>query len=373
MQLHEATKNKLSQCDRIVYLHVDHFEPSSTSNFEKVDLILKRMISDIKMGFFRPSLFFKITAGMKWKDNAPLFSPTSQHNMVMSHVKTLAHLGYDIHLHIHHERWTRSELTNHDWKETFKKESITDSELFELFVKGSMEEFRKYGLPIRDWGFVHGRWALNASDPLSCNITDEIEILRRNGCVADFTMPAGRSQCTPSMKGIFVIKPQDKPKCYNTGGMIDRGTHLLDDPNAFIICYPSSNYMYVSLDNLILRVGTRSDTLFRSLIAKDNSWAPEDPKVIIQEWILCSHILDRTLVIKTHSHNMRLSFWDDKTTGSLINNSPIFSSRQKERMYLLQEICKDNNLEDLKQVTARELIKFVRWVDGGKESRNYAW
>jgi hypothetical protein len=375
MNIHELTKEKLSQCDRVVYMHADHFEPSNTNDSTKVDSILKRMISDIKKGFYKPSLFLKITASMQWRNNEPFYKMISNHDMIMSHVKTLSDLGCDIHLHVHHERWTHSELTNAEWAEPFEKGIITDSELFELFIRRSLEELDRYKIPTKNWCFVHGRWALNASDDLSCNITDEISILRRNGCIADFTMPAGRTVCVPSMSGIYAIKPRNVAKCYDVGIPISRGSHLLDDPDAFIMCFPSTNYFYVSLDNLILKAGTLSKTFFRSAIAEDNNErfakCPEDPMLITQEWLLCSCILDRTLIIKTHSHNMRLVFWEDEY-GNLVNNSPIFNNNQKERMYLLQQICKDHNV-DFKLATARELLKYVKHVDSGEEAKNYVW
>lgn len=371
MNIHELTREKLSQCDRVVYMHADHFEPSNTKDPGDMDQILRRMISDIKMGFFKPSLFLKVAATMQWKDNKPHFRISPKHDLVMSHVKTLSDLGCDVHLHVHHERWTHSELTNPEWVEPFEQGLVTDSELLEIFIQKSLEEFVKYKIPTKDWCFVHGRWALNASDERTCNITDEIDILRRNGCVADFTMPAGRAMCNPPIKGIYAIRSQNMARCYDMGEVISRGSHLLDDPEAFIICYPSTNYFYVSLDNLILKAGTTSKTYFHSDIAEDNEKAPEDPNIIVQEWLLCSCILERTLIVKTHSHNMRFPFWQDEV-GQIVNNSPIFNDKQKERIHLLKGICKDSDI-DFKPITARELISYLRWVDQGEEANNYGW
>jgi hypothetical protein len=42
------------------------------------------------------------------------------------------------------------------------------------------------------YGFVHGNWALDNSrkDGRWCGVDNEIEVLRRTGCYADFTMPS---------------------------------------------------------------------------------------------------------------------------------------------------------------------------------------
>ena len=42
------------------------------------------------------------------------------------------------------------------------------------------------------YGFIHGNWALDDSDPrgANCGVRGELGILRRTGCYADFTMPS---------------------------------------------------------------------------------------------------------------------------------------------------------------------------------------
>ena len=371
MHIHEATKSKLSECDRVLYIHVDHFEPTSNSrDYAVVDTVLQTMIKDIRRSSFNPSLFLKIPATMTLRGDTPEFVPAPHAGMIMAHIKELSDLGCDIHQHIHHERWTHSELTGLEWLEPMSR-GLTDDEMLRTFITKSIELYKLYNIPTNDWGFVHGRWALNASDVRTCNITNEINILYNNGCVADFTMPAGRALCNPPISGIYAIKPINQARCYDTGKIIHKGSRLLDNGVPFIMCYPSTNYFYISLDNLILKAGTTSKTYYHSVVADDNEKAPEDPRVIIQEWILCSCVLDRSIIIKTHAHSMRPSFWQDDD-GNLINNSPIFNYKQRERMYLLQEMCNENGV-DFMYITARDLIDFVRWIDKGEEAKNYVW
>ncbi len=59
--------------------------------------------------------------------------------------------------------------------------------------------FHRHGLLRRDprtgqvtYGFIHGNWALCNSHPdgVDCGVDQELDILRRTGCYADFTMPS---------------------------------------------------------------------------------------------------------------------------------------------------------------------------------------
>lgn len=47
------------------------------------------------------------------------------------------------------------------------------------------------------YGFIHGNWALDNSraDGRWCGVTNELSVLRRTGCYADFTMPSAPGSC----------------------------------------------------------------------------------------------------------------------------------------------------------------------------------
>jgi len=71
------------------------------------------------------------------------------------------------------------------------------------------------------WGFVHGNWALDNSEPdgSNCGINNELIILREQGCYADFTLPSAPSATqTAKINSIYYAKddPQ-KPKSHNQG------------------------------------------------------------------------------------------------------------------------------------------------------------
>jgi hypothetical protein len=70
------------------------------------------------------------------------------------------------------------------------------------------------------FGFIHGNWALDNSDPngKNCGVSDEIGILRRLGCYADFTMPsAPHGSQTNTINSLYYAKDTPAPKSHNTG------------------------------------------------------------------------------------------------------------------------------------------------------------
>jgi hypothetical protein len=71
------------------------------------------------------------------------------------------------------------------------------------------------------FGFVHGNWALDNSRPDGrwCGVNDEIEILRRTGCYADFTLPSTPSPTqTRKINSIYyAVDDPLEPKSHDWG------------------------------------------------------------------------------------------------------------------------------------------------------------
>ena len=71
------------------------------------------------------------------------------------------------------------------------------------------------------YGFIHGNWALGNSRPDGrwCGVNDEISILRKTGCYADFTMPSA-PDCTQTrtINSIYYATDDlERPKSHDTG------------------------------------------------------------------------------------------------------------------------------------------------------------
>src|SRR5579871_6206508 len=73
------------------------------------------------------------------------------------------------------------------------------------------------------WGFIHGNWALANSRCENgrnfCGVNNEVELLQKEGCYADFTFPAWPHTAQPrQMNSIYYAKADAlRPKSYDRG------------------------------------------------------------------------------------------------------------------------------------------------------------
>ena len=85
------------------------------------------------------------------------------------------------------------------------------------------------------FGFIHGNWALDNSHPAGahCGVRNELRVLEKAGCYADFTMPSAPDPTqTATVNSIYYATPSDRPKSHNRGrparaGIVDPGGLLL--------------------------------------------------------------------------------------------------------------------------------------------------
>jgi hypothetical protein len=154
----------------------DHFEPSWG---EPSDEVADARVSAWTEGY--PRLF----ASFRDSDGRPprhtFFYPIDQY--VPRHVDAIAELcrrGYgEVEIHLHHDGDTAEGL-----ERTLRTFTATFAERHGLLGR------HPDGSPA--FGFVHGNWALDNSRPDGrwCGVDNELEVLRRCGCYADFTMPS---------------------------------------------------------------------------------------------------------------------------------------------------------------------------------------
>jgi len=154
----------------------DHFEPSwGNATAAQADQRMAAWMSKYPQssGQFRDS------------DGRPprhtFFYPIDQYEP--RHVDELAILcrqGFgEVEIHLHHD---------HDTAENLTRTLGRFSELFSQ--RHGLLGRAKDGRPV--YGFVHGNWALDNSRPDHrwCGVDNEIDVLRRTGCYADFTLPS---------------------------------------------------------------------------------------------------------------------------------------------------------------------------------------
>ena len=137
------------------------------------------------------------------------FYPAEQyHPAALDALAELAGLGIaDVEVHLHHH---------------------ADSEAAFLDLVGTFIErlHVRHGLLRRDstglrFGFIHGDWALDNSLPggMFCGLNNELSLLRKLGCYADFTLPSAPSRGQTRIVNTIYWANDDpkRPKSHDTG------------------------------------------------------------------------------------------------------------------------------------------------------------
>ena len=252
----------------------------------------------------------------------------------------------------HHEVYTRGGMESSqgsdvtEWINAHGTPEL-DAQRFELLLQLSLGAIeRDTGRKLREWAFVHGCWALNASDPEVCRITNEIEILMRHGCVADFSFPAGRRHCNPSIPEPTLCRAVDAEKGY-------------DDKRADALPMSSSQANFTSDRFLIW-----NSRLLHPLCSLDvyaDAVRPEfmDPEQLVTQWLRDSFALEGTLYIKTHGHSMN--------SPKLDLDAPSFwyEERLIQSVFSFLDRAASSADADIEMVTVSELIQEFRNIATG--------
>jgi hypothetical protein len=77
------------------------------------------------------------------------------------------------------------------------------------------------------FGFIHGNWTLDNSHPegRDCGLNNELQLLRKLGCYADFTMPCGPIPMQARMINTiyWAVDDPSQPKSYDRGAPVVAG------------------------------------------------------------------------------------------------------------------------------------------------------
>jgi hypothetical protein len=136
-----------------------------------------------------------------------------------------ARTGSEVEVHLHH----------HDDDEA----SVT------ALLEQGLRDLNGHGLLSRTadgqarYGFIHGNWALDNARPDGawCGVSNELAVLKRTGCYADFTLPAAPDPCqTKTINAVYHAKEDGLPRSHERGTLVqanqtatlrDRDDHLL--------------------------------------------------------------------------------------------------------------------------------------------------
>jgi hypothetical protein len=316
----------------LVYFHTDHFEPwravgsAPAVGQEVVDSIgdFCRVTERIDFArrltlFYKPHLNYALRTGddLARADPRDLvgFLERTEHEErfgrdAMREVATAS--AHDIQLHIHHEYYTATTAhTQPDAVAWFAGPlgRALDRQRLELAIGLNRAIIaRETGRSTERWFFIHGHWALNGSDDTSCTITDEIDLLLRNGCRGDFTFPAGRQHTNPRIAVPYLCRPFDAPKAYDRAEAepeIALGNAGAAARKFFVWSSPATN-LQCSLDYL-------SASSRRQI---------EDTGKAARELIDNAYVAGRRLFIKTHAHSMHAHYFEYARTAVFPHQYP---------------------------------------------------
>jgi hypothetical protein len=360
---------KRRACEAVCYFHTDHFEPWPYGIDASSARAVKRMAAQSSSSPHarRLSLFYSVfvpydlagaTPGAHGaEERAPgdtvifLVPSPEEADLASEVIRPLIGADkHEMHLHVHHEWWTRnrshldSDVSR--WVNAHSTAELDDARL-ELFFRLAKQTIaREIGAPFERWAFIHGNWALNASDPLICHVSNELAMLMRHGGFGDFTFPAGRSYCDPELRTPFTCLPIDLPRAYDDARADPRpigdGTGVMRSDRFFIWNAPIRS-VDVSLDYF---------------------WEPErfaTPERIVATWLRNSVSLGGRLFVKTHAHSMNAQYRLWEPDGLIPHRYPDII----KVFECLTRVC-DRAGVDLHYQTVNEVVGFLAEHDGGE-------
>ncbi|MFV3126370.1 hypothetical protein [Niveispirillum sp. KHB5.9] len=349
----------------IGYFHADHFEPwSKGTGGEYCAGVEKFQAQSAKSRFGRKmSLFYQgfvPAAFVQEGDSRALpgdrvgFGSMPEADRLR--VNEVMHpmerdFGHEMHLHIHHERWTRNtggyDKKLSSWIDQYSTPEM-DSRRLDRFIGLSLNSLSsEIARPVHHWAFVHGNWALNGSDHSICMVEDEIDILMRHGCWGDFTFPAGRGHCDPTIldqpytclpaHGMKVYDlPQSQPQPVRRG-------QATPGSGRFLIWASPIKAAFSSLD----------------YYSEGNRMRFRAPERMIEAWLEGSVVIDGRLFIKTHAHSLKWEYEIPQTDAPIPHCHPdvvgIFD--------LLERVAEQARLP-IEMMSVNEVR---RWLSSGAE------
>ncbi len=361
---------KRRRIKRIHYFHADHFEPWSLGLNEKTARGVERMGAMSRSSPFgrRMSLFYcpyvpyhldaagkRGEAGRATMHDAVIFGPRSdeQERFARETIRPLVTSDqHEMHLHVHHEFWTRNE-SNFDnpisrWVNANSSADMDKARLDHFFGRCKEVIGREIGGPFERWAFVHGNWALAASDPLICTIDNELSMIMRHGGFGDFSFPAGRGYCDPHLLAPFTCLPLDRKRAYDDPASdprpLEAGSRTLQADRFFIWNSPIKA-RYSSID----------------YYSEANRELFQTPERLIGEWLNGSVAFGDDLFIKTHAHSMK---WEYKISDE---GSPIphcYPPVVKVFEQLLR-VC-DRAAVQFQAETVNEIMAWLHHFDGSE-------
>jgi hypothetical protein len=303
---------------RLAYFHTDHFEPWRSVPGRSADLA--RAVDDVEQFALRceaiefarrSSLFVKSNVNFAVDDGRDLHraSPEDRLGFVPRNatgralgkamLAPVVDLGMELQVHIHHENFvwngTLKDPATRDYLATPLGKALGPARL-ELAVRLALEMLREdAGIALERWFFIHGHWALNGSDPGECTVVREIEMLMRNGCIGDFTQPAGRPHVDSRIGEPYLVKPVARAKGYDSEEAQPIAAAGAKADDRFFLWATALPHASASID----------------IYSKSVEKRTEQPALLGMAQAENGVLIDGTLYVKTHGHSMAPAYWEE--------------------------------------------------------------
>jgi len=265
------------------------------------------------------------------------FPPHYHEKYLLRDLVSLCEKGYgEIELHLHHGKCMPDTSKN---LENTIRQCIKEYSYFGIF--GSQEHIKRYA-------FIHGDWALaNSRHGMFCGVNNEIEILSKTGCFADFTFPSSYVESNPSrINSIYYANDShSKPKSYNAGMPVK----VFGKTRGDLIMIQGPLYPFFK-DNKFFGLRVYGD---------GTTHTSQTDKGRIDTWVrtgICVEGKEDWIIIKTHTHGA--------------TNRSVLGDEMDDIYNYLETHYDDGNRYVLHYVTARELYNIIKAAEAGEPSPN---
>lgn len=329
----------------VIFLFVDHFEPKEgVEDPEKQWARVKAWLEGYPPFAQRHRDAHGVPPQHTWFYHVESWEGRDLDARYLSALSELCYQGLgEIEMHLHH-----GPPAPHPHSEV-----ITSHQLEELITR-LKDFFALFGalitaesVPRQVFGFIHGKWALdNSHDGLYCGVNNELSLLARAGCYADFTMPSGVS-ITQSKKinSIYYAKGDPKrPKGFDKGNDV----RVRGQPEGDLLIFQGPLELSWGEKRFGFSVEDASVEAFRPFSEKR-----------LQKWVRCQiGVRGRPnwVFVKIHTH------------GAREHNFPLCFGEPAEQFYTyLEDHFNDGLRFKLHYVTAREAYNIVKAAEAGED------
>ena len=319
----ELRKIQMKSPIDIVFLMVDHFEPYNSDGGDA----FKKM-HDWCENYKAISSQFVDSDG-EHPQHTWFYPYDAPDDKILNTLSTYVFDGYgEIEFHLHH---------GFDTSDTFNEKIQKGLEWFNL--SGAMTSAEE--TPKQNFAYIAGDWALDngRGDDRFSGVNNEIEILSRHGCYADFTFPArGESSQPRKVNSIYYAKDDsEKPKSYDTG--IDVEVNGIESGDLMLVQGP----MYLDWQNGFFETAGFE---FFEKYNKERITYWEKAHVHVKnrpEWVF----------VKLHTHGIQ--------SAEVYENGEFLNLCKN-----LEEVYKKDENYRLHYVTSREAYNIVKAAEAGK-------